>query len=355
MSRLRSLIGGVRPTSSDRLKTGHLVIFAVGVGIVVAVCVASWTSAGMFAPDANTYLGAGERLNAGHPLYALSPGDRPIEMNPPYWTAPLLSPPPIAVAWRPLALLGNISKAIWWVAMILVMAACAALLGRRVPAATGIALILLSIPFALSGKYANVNGLLLLATIGVWLLAREGRMGAAAVVAAAMVAIKLTPAPLAAWLALEGGTVAVAWLMAGSAAILAVSILGSSVADHLAYLDVIRQTVSSGTTDISLPGIVRGAGVNPAQAWLVLPITWLGGLGSMVGLRLVAPPGGRHAAGFRIAVVLMTLASPVVHPDGLVPLLALIAPTAWPWRAASESRPSRITADREVPDLGSGA
>jgi hypothetical protein len=300
----------------------------------------------MFAPDANTYLAAGERLNAGHPLYALSAGDRPIEMNPPYWTAPLLSPPPIAIAWRPLALLGDISKTIWWAAMILIMAACAALLGRRVPAAAGIALILLSIPLALSGKYANVNGLLLLATIGLWLLVRRGRFGAAAVIAAAMIAIKLTPAPLAAWLALEGGTVAVAWLVTGSAAILAVSVLGSSVADHLAYLDVIRQTVSSGSTDISLPGLVRGAGVNPAQAWLVLPITWLGGLGSMVALRLIAPPGTRHAAGFRVAVVLMTLASPVVHPDGLVPLLALLAPTAWPWHAASEPIRSRVTASR---------
>jgi hypothetical protein len=322
----------------------RLAVFAVGVGIVVAVCVASWTSAGMFAPDANTYLAAGERLNAGNPLYALSPGDRPIEMNPPYWTAPLLSPPPIAVAWRPLALLGDISKTIWWGGMILVMAACVALLGRRVPAAAGITLILLSIPLALSGKYANVNGLLLLATIGLWLLVRSGRFGAAAVVAAAMVAMKLTPAPLAAWLVLEGGTVAVAWLALASAGILAVSVLGSSVADHLAYLDVMRQTVSSGSTDISLPGLLRAAGVDAAQAWLVLPITWLGGLGSMVGLRLFAPPAGRHASGFRVAVVLMTLASPVVHPDGLVPLLALLAPTAWPWRDASEPLPSRATA-----------
>src|SRR6476646_7188903 len=33
--------------------------------------------------DAWNYLAAAERLNAGHPLYALSPGDRPIQLLPP--------------------------------------------------------------------------------------------------------------------------------------------------------------------------------------------------------------------------------------------------------------------------------
>ena len=346
MSRLWRLVGGDRPANGDRLKAARFVVFAVGVGVVVAVCVASWTSAGMFAPDANTYLAAGERLNAGHPLYALSPGDRQIEMVPPFWTVPLLSPPPIAVVWRLLALMGDLSKTVWWASMIFAMAACIALIGRRLPTAVGIAVIPLAIPLALSGKYANVNGLLLLGAIGLWLLARDGRIGAAAIVASAIVAVKLTPAPLAAWVALEGGAVAVAWLVTGSAAILAVSVLGSSIADHLAYLDVMRETLSSGSTNISLPGLLRGAGVNATLAWLVLPIAWLGGLGSMVAIRLLAPPGGRHAAGFSVAVVLMTVASPVVHPDGLVPVLALLVPTAWPWRTASE--PHSVTRDRRL-------
>ena len=54
-----------------------------------------------------TYLAAGERLNAGHNLYAFGAGDRPIILDPQYWTVPLLSPPPIAVLWRSLALLGT--------------------------------------------------------------------------------------------------------------------------------------------------------------------------------------------------------------------------------------------------------
>ncbi len=53
--------------------------------------------------DANTYLAAGERLNDGHPLYALQPGDRPVLLVGEY-PVPLFSPPPIAAIWRPLAI-----------------------------------------------------------------------------------------------------------------------------------------------------------------------------------------------------------------------------------------------------------
>ena len=47
--------------------------------------------------DATTYQAAGERWNAGHDLYRLGPGDRDVLPWPGRYTAPLLSPPPIAV------------------------------------------------------------------------------------------------------------------------------------------------------------------------------------------------------------------------------------------------------------------
>ena len=82
---------------------GWLVIFgaialAVGAGLIVATAVVYYAQApGYLGGDARTYLAAGERLNAGHPLYALSPGDRPVAISPPWWTVPLVSPPFIAV------------------------------------------------------------------------------------------------------------------------------------------------------------------------------------------------------------------------------------------------------------------
>ena len=93
------------------------VAWLVLVAVAVAVWVATFQAFG-FAPavsgsDAWNYLAAGERLNAGHLLYALSPGDRPIAVLPPYWTVPLLAPPPIAVVWRPLAVLGDPAMTLW--------------------------------------------------------------------------------------------------------------------------------------------------------------------------------------------------------------------------------------------------
>ena len=54
------------------------------------------------------YLAAGERLNVAHPLYALV-GRPSGPHRAAYRTSPLLSPPPIAVFWRPLALIGGLA------------------------------------------------------------------------------------------------------------------------------------------------------------------------------------------------------------------------------------------------------
>jgi hypothetical protein len=70
-----------------------------------------------FGTDASNYA-PGQRLVAGHEIYALSAGDRPVPAdNPPYWTVPLLSPPGAALIWAPPALFGLTTLAIvlWWV------------------------------------------------------------------------------------------------------------------------------------------------------------------------------------------------------------------------------------------------
>src|SRR4030088_3430196 len=90
---------------------------SVGAAITLAMLAQSFATNGIRGWDAITYLAAGERLNAGHQLYALAPGDRWVWINPPFWTVPPLSPPPIAVLWRPLAALPNEwGVGIWWLA-----------------------------------------------------------------------------------------------------------------------------------------------------------------------------------------------------------------------------------------------
>ena len=98
------------------LLTVALSTFAL-VGVVVAIQAYGfdWTR-----PDSDpwNYLAAGERLNAGHRLYALSDGDRVVSLRPPYWSVPLLAPPPIAVAWRALAWVGEPAMVLWGIACL---------------------------------------------------------------------------------------------------------------------------------------------------------------------------------------------------------------------------------------------
>lgn len=333
LSRIAGRLGAPR---TRRLAYG----LAIGVsgGFLVAAILVELMSPGMFAPDANTYRAAGERLNAGHLLYALLPGDRPIEANPPYWTVPLLSPPPIAVLWRPLVLLpGDLSIYAWWAAMTLAMAGALILLVRRAPLATSIATVLVALPLALAVKYANVNGVLLLIAILAWLAVRERRDAAAGLLVASMVALKLTPLPLALWLVVIGRYRAAAWAVTGLIALGAVSLLGAGIDAHLTYLDVARRTLEAGAGGINFVAIGRSLGV-PASIAAAFPWAWWI-------LCAAAMVWWRHSPGraFWTAILAFVLGSPVVHTDTLILLLALVAPVAWPLPGATPA-PGRLPA-----------
>src|SRR4029079_17266290 len=115
--------------------------------------------------DAWNYLAAGERLNAGHPLYQLSPGDGAITLLPPYWTVPLLAPPPIAVLWRPLALVGEAAMVGWATAGLLTTLVTAGwLLARGGLVAAGI-VALFAVPLAVQSLAGNANAFLFAALV----------------------------------------------------------------------------------------------------------------------------------------------------------------------------------------------
>ena len=69
--------------ASDRARLVGVLAIAISVGLLLAVVWMRFPY-GLIPGDAFTYLAAGERLNAGHPLYAVSPGDRPVGLEPPY-------------------------------------------------------------------------------------------------------------------------------------------------------------------------------------------------------------------------------------------------------------------------------
>lgn len=172
--------------------------------VIVSLWLAETTSLGALAqPDTRfgdgwNYLAAGERLNAGHQLYAMSPGDRPVQIVPPYWKVPLLSPPPIAVVWRPLALLGDAAMWIWSAGAIALSAALLLLVVARGGMVSLVGAAALGPVILMTAATGNANGYLGPLLGFAWLY-RSRPVAPAAVVVAAT-AVKLTPASLLPWL-----------------------------------------------------------------------------------------------------------------------------------------------------------
>ena len=279
-----------------------------GLGITLAVFVVyAQLTASHFLGDAYVYLGAGERLNAGHPLYSLSPGDRPIPIQPPFWTAPLVSPPLIAVLWRPLAALPNEAGVIvWWISSLLALGGSILYVLRRQPLGAGIALVALSVPIAMEAGLGNVNAFLLAGTIAVWHWRDRSWVGA---ILGVMIAVKLWPIVLAVWLLVGEGRRSVVVLIATLVVSAVLSLLGAGWDNHIAYLSV-------------------GRNVHPSAfslTWLLgIPSLWLASL--VIGTGLVVATRRRPAWSFRIAVLTMVLGSPVANPNTYAQLLAIFAP-----------------------------
>ena len=303
-------------------RAATVALVATAFALVVAGAIVMISAPGWFPPDANTYRSAAERLNAGHDLYRLVAGDRPMFL---VSSVPLLSPPPIAVAWRPLALLGDASLYLWWGCCVAAVLAALTLLARRRPVETSIAMLALYIPLVLVLEWSNVDGYFLLMLVGTWLAARSGRDVAAGGLVATMIAFKLTPMPLALWLLAVGRYRAFAACVAFGFLWLAVSLAGAGLDAHLRYFSVIRDTFGSGTTNLSLAGVGRIVGL-PAAAASALPFAWWLACGSAI-IVLRHRPG----AAFVAAVLMLVLGSPVVQPYTLLLLIAVIAPLAWPW------------------------
>jgi hypothetical protein len=117
---LQSMFGRSPAQPSPRLvavvRVAVLTLFAIQLFVMITQVRPELLNPTAIGTDASNYFAAGQRLNAGHPLYALSPGDREVPLNPPYWSVPLLSPPFLAVVWRPLAALGEAAMVGWWLA-----------------------------------------------------------------------------------------------------------------------------------------------------------------------------------------------------------------------------------------------
>ena len=301
-----------------------LVVSAIAVGLIVAYLVALLPT-DTYGTDTRSYLAAGERLNAGHGLYGLVPGDRPVFLNPPFWSTPLVSPPTIAVLWRPLAAMPDaLGACLWWLVALAALLAAVAMLWRRQPLLTSIVLLVVATPAALQIAAGNINSLVLLGLVLVWRAWVRQRDLEAGAISGVMAAVKLTPAVMMWWLLVTGrrrafGSAAVSFVV-----VWLVSLVGAGVQAHLDYIAMLRDPASIGVYPDSVAGMAMSWGVPEATARL---LPWAIVLAGLIAVWLLRE---RPAWSFDVAVLTMVFGSPVLSSTWFILLLALLAPIAYP-------------------------
>jgi len=280
--------------------------WTAGIAVVMVTAVTFVVSPSGFAPrfaDAWVYLAAGERLNAGHQLYALVPGDRPLDIRPPLWATPLLSPPPIAVVWRPIALIGEPAMALWCLGAI---AAALGLIywGLRYGGAGSLAAVVAFGPFLLYAAFpGNANAYLAPLLALAWRQRHRPWLPALSVVAAA--AVKITPVALAPWLltrrrALWGAVCSV------------VVVIGAVLCAPNAISDWLASSNASSASPLSVAGLLGTDGKLTALA--IIGVCWIAALLAR-----------RHErAVFAIGLVGSTFAMPAFYLHSLALLAPLI-------------------------------
>jgi hypothetical protein len=283
-----------------------LLQFAVPVvllAFIAASVLLAWRTFGFdwARPDGDpwNYLAAGERLNAGHPLYELSTGDRPVVIAPPFWTVPLLAPPPIAVFWRPLALLGESSMLLWGLAGLIGVSGSVVFLARH---SALLVVAIFGIDLSLTVLSGNASAVVLPMLIAAWALRdRPWIVGSLIAVAGA---VKLLPLLLGIWLLVTGRWRAAGAALAVGLAILVVSLLG---AGPDAFADWFRSATSAAPSPNSL------AALTGLPSWLVV-------VAFAVPIALL----GRWDRGsFGAAILATAVATPAYYFSALVLLAAL--------------------------------
>lgn len=321
----------------------RLAWMALAVAVIVSVVGA--IEAFGFAParptgDAWNYLAAGERLNAGHLLYALSAGDRPVGLAPPYWSVPLLSPPPIAVAWRPLAVLGDASMILWGVAGLVASAAAFAVIAVRATLALAAVVTILAAAVAIQALSGNVNALLFPLLVVAWIV--RSRPWAVGTIVAIAASIKLLPLLLILWLISAGRRRAVIATVIALAAIGGASLLGAGPS---AFGDWLR------AVPLSAPAPGSVATILGVSSTVIL---------AAAAIAVIAAAAARDERWtFSIAVVAATLASPALYLGHLGLAAAALAPWLLPVDQAiariwARDQVARSDASGEVA-VGSGA
>lgn len=322
------------------------VVAAIALGVGMAWVIAnshSWVGAPTtWIADTQYYFGAGERLDAGHLLYAYSPGDRPLTVDPFAFAGPFLYPPLLGVLWRPLALLPYEPTVIaWWAAGLVTFLSSLVWLLRHGGIPVAIGTLLLLVPLVETAWSGNVSTFLTPLIIWTWLALARGHDRAAGAAIGLATVLKLTPGFLAWWLIVERRWSAVRSAVAAGVVGIVVSLVGAGPGAYGDYLRVSGLVARTGGTEASLSGILRGMGASPDVLALVAPIV------AVVGIAAIAALRDRPRLAWGSAVVAGVFASPVFNLTNVTLLLAAFVAgdsLIGPPRAA----PARIEREQDV-------
>jgi hypothetical protein len=323
-------------------RTLRVVAFvALGVGMAWVLAEARpWTGPPVtWIHDVQYYYGAGERLNTGAQLYAYSPGDRRLDVDPFYFAGPFLYPPLLGVVWRPIALVLPFDTGVtlfWAIGLVVFLATLCWLLVRG-GALTAIGVLVLLVPLVWTAWSGNVSTILTPLMIASWLLLLRGREAAAGSIVGLAAVTKLTPAFLGWWLIVFHRWGAVRMAVVAAVAGLLVSVLGAGPGALLEYLRVSQLVAQNGGTLASITSILGGLGAGPGIRALVAPVIGLAGVVLVFLLR------DRPRAAWAVAICTGVFGSPVFNLTNVSLLLAAFValdrsfgeiPASWPgaWR-----------------------
>jgi hypothetical protein len=297
--------------------------------------------------DTSNYYAAGQRLNAGHDLYGpLRATDRRVPGYPGTYPDPLLSPPLVAVVWRPLAALGPRSMTIWWatnLALVVFIAIWFATVGRRLTLAGVLGILALGLPIALvlavpyrylgyhspisiAALSGNLNGYLVGLCILAWWASSRGRSWLAGSAAACAAVLKLGPFVILWWLVVRRDWPAVKAFVATVVVLGIVGLVGAGLDANVAFA---RLTLSAAVSpsSLSIPWILhKWLGVEPHLANIGTIVVTVVGLAAVYALRRDA------RASYLLTMVVVIFCSPVVLVGNFALLLAAVAPWEVPGR-----------------------
>jgi hypothetical protein len=289
-----------------------------------------------FILDTSNYYAAGERLNAGHSLYAYGPGDRQVLALLFGLPSPYLYPPLMGVLWRPVAAFLPFEPVIvaWWAAGMMALLGFLVWILWRGGRATAAGCLILVVPLAITAWSGNVGSFITVAIVGAWLLLQRGHDRAAGAIIGFTSVLKLSPVFLGWWLLVTRRWNALAAAIAVGLASLAVSVAGAGIAAHIEFLHVGDAAARGGGIQASIVGILSSMGTSPDVLPLVAPVVSVLGIVAVWALR-------RHErAAWAVAIATGVFASPIFNLTNVTVLLAAFVAFDGRLTAPSNLRPA---------------